>query len=487
MLRMDQIHVVRHKVLVEGCGVREASRALGLHRATIRKYLRDPVPGRGDSAPRPRPVREAAERRIAEIVEAWSSRTTRKQRLTGTRLHRQLRAEGLVVGATTVRAVLREHRRRSAEVFIPLVRRPGEEAQVDFFEVAVVVAGARRKAWLFLFRLLYSGRDFAWLYDRQDQVVFLDGHVRAFAELGGVVSRITYDNTSLAVRRVARAGRELTPRFRALAAHFAFEPCFARVGEGHDKGSVESRGKSLRWQHLVPVPEGRSLEEISRSLLGSLAAQASQGEVLRRFEEERPLLRASPGAPFECRRVVPVAVRSNATVRVDNVWYSVPCGWARADATAYVGVDDVEIVRAGERVRHPRGRAGEKRIAYRHYLPELAAKPQAVRQVADALVPELGPPYDRLWRLLLRAHGEREAARVLAAILGALCRHGEEAVRQALDLALAGERLDLLALARVVGRPRVAEVPVPETLAGHVVEATPLADYDRLLVAEACA
>jgi len=60
-------------------------------------------------------------------------------------------------------------------------------------------------------------------------------------------------------------------------------------------------------------------------------------------------------------------------------------------------------------------------------------------------------------------------------------------VRQALDLALAGERFDLLALARVVGRPRVAEVPVPETLAGHVVEATPLADYDRLLVAEACA
>jgi hypothetical protein len=26
-----------------------------------------------------------------------------------------------------------------------------------------------------------SGRDFAWLYERQDQVSFLDGHVRAFA------------------------------------------------------------------------------------------------------------------------------------------------------------------------------------------------------------------------------------------------------------------------------------------------------------------
>ena len=35
-----------------------------------------------------------------------------------------------------------------------------------------------------LMRLMYSGRDFAWLYPRQDQTCFLDGHVRAFAHLG---------------------------------------------------------------------------------------------------------------------------------------------------------------------------------------------------------------------------------------------------------------------------------------------------------------
>jgi hypothetical protein len=30
-------------------------------------------------------------------------------------------------------------------------------------------------------RLMYSGREFAWLYERCDQLAFLDGHVRAFA------------------------------------------------------------------------------------------------------------------------------------------------------------------------------------------------------------------------------------------------------------------------------------------------------------------
>jgi hypothetical protein len=218
--------------------------------------------------------------------------------------------------------------------------------------------------------------------------------------------------------------------------------------------------------------------------MAALDAQAAGGEVSSRFAEERPLLRPLPAVAFESRRVVPVAVRSNATVRVDGAWYSVPCGWARADATAYVGVDEVEIARSGERVTHPRVRAGGKRISYLHYLPELATKPQAVRQVARELVPELGPPYDRLWRLLLEAHGEREAARVLARVLGALCRHGDEPVRRALDLALEGERLDLMALARIVGRPRAPEVAVPQSLAGHVVETVRLSDYDRLLAVE---
>ena len=53
-----------------------------------------------------------------------------------------------------------------------------ESAQVDFFEVSVELAGERRRAWLFLMRLMHSGRDFVRLYERQDQLAFLDGHVR---------------------------------------------------------------------------------------------------------------------------------------------------------------------------------------------------------------------------------------------------------------------------------------------------------------------
>ncbi len=137
----------------------------------------------------------------------------------------------------------------------------------------VDLGGIRCKAWLFLMRLMYSGRDFAWIYERQDQVSFLDGHVRAFAHFARVPARVAYDNLRAAVARILVGGaRALTPRSAALASHYLLEPCFCRPGEGHDKGGVEARGKALRRQALVQIPSGPTLEAINAALLARLDA-----------------------------------------------------------------------------------------------------------------------------------------------------------------------------------------------------------------------
>src|SRR5262249_52466069 len=93
----------------------------------------------------------------------------------GVRLYRALVEEGYQVGLTTIYQYLRERRRQRLEVYVPLVHRVGDEAQVDFFEVTVELDGQWHKAWKFLLRLMYSGREFVWLYQRCDTVAFLDG------------------------------------------------------------------------------------------------------------------------------------------------------------------------------------------------------------------------------------------------------------------------------------------------------------------------
>jgi hypothetical protein len=75
-----------------------------------------------------------------------------------------------------------------------------------------------------------------------------------------VPARVAHDNLRAAVVRILVGGtRTLTPRFAALASHYLLEACFCRPGERHDKGGVESRGKAVQQQVLVPIPVGRTL------------------------------------------------------------------------------------------------------------------------------------------------------------------------------------------------------------------------------------
>jgi len=494
MLRMDQVHVVRHKVLVESEPIRRVAREMGVSRNTVRRYLELPEPQREEKEARGRPVWEKVGARIEEILTEAPRWTGGKQRLTATRLHEMLLAEGHAVGPTLVKEAVAEWKRQRREVFVPLVYRPGDLAEVDFFEVRVELAGQRRKAWMFVMRLMHSGRDFAWLYERQDQVSFLDAHVRAFAHFGAVAHRIAYDNLKPAVVRIlVGSERELTARFEALASHYLFEPCFCRPGTGHDKGGVEARGKAIRWQELVPIPAGEDLGTISTTLLSRLDERMSRqrsgeertiGEL---WETEYGQMLPLRGHPFSAERCHFVPVSRRSLVKVEGAVYSVPSDWAGLEIAAHVRAEEVKLVgpgsEDGERwVVHPRKRFGERSIDYRHYVRELSRKPQAVRQVAPELVRDLGEPFGAAWRSLVDAHGPRDAARIFAKVLGHIEEQGFTHVAHKLGKAL--ERGEPLLLALAPSRPSPATLDLaelPARLRSLEVPTGCAADYDGWL------
>jgi transposase len=484
---MDQVHVIRHKVLVEGLTVRQVARQLGVSRNTVRRYLEKPAPVRLESKPRATPVMDKVGARIEAVLAEAPRWTGGKQRLTATRLHNMLRSEGLDVGVTLVKRAVAEWRRRRREVFVPLVYHPGDLAEVDFFEVLVDVGGERTKTWMFVMRLMHSGRDFARIYSRQDQVSFLDGHVRAFAHFGAAPHRIAYDNLRAAVRKIlVGAEREMATRFEALASHYLFEPCFCRPATGHDKGGVEARGKGIRWQHLVPIPKADDLSTINGALLARLDARVadSANQIGPRFADELGRMLPLGEHPFRARAPYAIGASRRSLVTVEGASYSVPCEWAGLDVTAYVGAEDVEIIgpKGSSAVTHPRQRFGGRSIDYRHYLRELARKPQAMRQVAAELVRDLGEPFDVAWRSLVDAHGPRQASRIFAKVLTYVETRGIAAVATTLRTALGrGESL-LLALAPAPVDPvLVSREALPQSLRTIEIESGRAADYDAWL------
>ena len=156
-------------------------------------------------------------------------RRPRRQRHTAKRIFERLRDEyGFDGGYTTVKDYVRENRRQTREMFVPLSHAPGH-AQWDFGEALVVIGGAEQKAHCFVIDLPHSDGCFVKAYPAETTEAFLDGHVSAFAFLGGVPQGILYDNTRLAMAKILGDGRRKRTRaFTELQSHYLFKDRFGR-------------------------------------------------------------------------------------------------------------------------------------------------------------------------------------------------------------------------------------------------------------------
>ncbi|MEU8893509.1 hypothetical protein [Streptomyces sp. NPDC048442] len=182
--------------------IRALSKKYGVHRRLVREALASPV-----AQPRKRPVRISPRMEpYKKTVDEWlraDLAAPRKQRHTAKRIGTRLEEEfGVALPYTTVRDFVTARRRAiAAEEGVPvegyLTRHnvPGADAEVDFGEVWVDLAGERVKCFLFAFRLAYSGRSVHRISRSCGQQAFFEGHVHALRVLGGVpAGQVRYDN-----------------------------------------------------------------------------------------------------------------------------------------------------------------------------------------------------------------------------------------------------------------------------------------------------
>ena len=206
MYRVELYLRVRRACLVDGMSIREPSGVFGLHRDTVRKMLAHSVPpGYRRRKPPTRPKIGPYTGVIDRILEDDPVSSTgqalnlpKKQRHTAKRIHERLRDEyGFDGGYTIVKDYVRKHRRRTREMFVPLVHPPGH-AQCDFGEAWAVIGGVKQKIHFFVLDP-WTDQVYEWLTADRLQVT------RIHELLAGRGCRVSYTSSRRFIQR--RAGR----------------------------------------------------------------------------------------------------------------------------------------------------------------------------------------------------------------------------------------------------------------------------------------
>src|SRR5450631_982920 len=487
---------IRRAVLVEGRSQRSVAREFGLARVTVRKMLGYSIPpGYRRKEPIKRPKLGPWLGVIDAILEDDKQRPV-KQRHTAKRIFERLREEhGFTGGYTIVKDYVRSAELHSREMFIPLTHAPGE-AQADFGEALVVIAGVEQKAHYLAIDLPHSDDCFVMAFRAETTEAFLEGHVRAFAYFGGVPTSILYDNTKLAVAWILGDGtRQKTRAFSELQSHYLFAEKFGRPAKGNDKGKVEGLVGYARRNFLVPIPRVASWEELNQRLLEACRERRArrlrghQETIAERFERDRAAFLPLPTSEYEAcdKRVARVSSMSLVRYRTND--YSVSTEYGHRDVLVKGYVHEVVIVCGSQVIaRHRRSYQREDMVFNPlHYLALLEQKARALDQAAPLVGWELPECFDRLRRLLearLSKGGKREYVQVLRLLETFYIQEVERAILDALGLGtISFDAVKHLLLCRIERRPPRLDLENYPHLPLAEVQTTQAADYMTLLSA----
>jgi transposase len=433
---------------------------------------------------------------IDAILEEDKS-TPPKQRHTAKRIFERLREEHSFTGGyTIVKDYVHTAKLRSREMFVPLRHAPGE-AQADFGEAWVVMAGVKLKAHFLAMDLPHSDDCFVIAFPAETTEAFLEGHVRAFDYFGSVPTRILYDNTKIAVARILGGEERVKTRaFSELQSHYLFADKFGRPAKGNDKGKVEGLVGYARRNFMVPIPHFNSWDELNAHLETECRKRRQRrlrghSETIdERFERDRAAMLPLPVSPYEACEKISARVNSLSLVRYRANDYSVPTHFGHRQVWVKGYVHEVVITCGSDVIaRHERSYEREAVVFDPlHYLALIEQKTRALDQAAPLAgwqLPECFATLRRLLEARLKKHGSREYVQVLRLMETFTLAEVTHAVEDALHLGtISFDAVKHLLLCRIERRPPRLDMQNYPHLPLARVRTTQAADYMSLLAAE---
>jgi len=232
-IEVDVYEKIRYLHEHEGYSQRAIARTLGISRNTVKKYFdgsQVPWERQGVSGRQRYVVTEEIMEFIKECFTEDEEEGIKKQEHTAKRIYDRLVAEkDFKGGESTVREIVAELKDKQRKVFVPLSYDPGEAIQIDWGQATIYLAGKKVKVNLFCMRECYSADIFCMAFYRQNEESFLEAQIYGFVFFQGIAKRIIFDNAKVAVKEGFGAHAVVQDRYKALAAHYAFQCDFTNI------------------------------------------------------------------------------------------------------------------------------------------------------------------------------------------------------------------------------------------------------------------
>jgi len=369
----------RHLREVEKLSLRQIAAKLQVSRKTIGRIVGEEKTEKQPSAS----ILQPYERLIAEWYKDYPF-------LRATQVFRRLKSYGYEGCYGTVKRGTQRFRQKRPVAFHELELLSGEEAQADWAEWRL----ASCPVYGFVYILAWSRYAVARFYPRQSLEFFLDGHLRAFREIGGVAHRHRYDNLrSVILRR--RPEIQFNPQFLDFSRHFGFTIHVCNPGKANEKGRIERFIRDLK-EALRITPAG-DLNELNHQTSLWLKERnqrihRSTGRAPAEMLAEEKLVRL-PGIDYRPYRLIAARISPTAFVEVDTNRYSVPDSYAGMNCEILAFPESLEVVVKGRKVATHRRifEKREKREIPGHREKLLERSPHFKLQRILALIRGLGP------------------------------------------------------------------------------------------------
>jgi hypothetical protein len=367
----------------------------------------------------------------------------------------------------------------------PQIHSPGDLAASDFTHMnslGITIGGQPFSHMLYHFTLTYSNWEFVTICFSESFEAFSRGLQAAFWQLGGVPRRHRSDSLTAAVNNLS-ADRDFQRRYRELLDYYRVQPERINARKAHENGDVESSHGHLKTvidqALLLRGSRDFASREEYEGFLQGVIEKCNLGRAGRFAQEQLVLGELPPGKLDHRQYVSEIKVLRSSTIQVKRNTYSVPSRLIGREVDVVIDADVVQVLYAGELVQTmPRllG-SGKHEVNYRHVIDSLVRKPGAFEnyQYREDMFPtsHFRMAYDEL----SRNHTPRVAAREYLKILQLAARDSEDAVQDALRLALKENQAIRFEMIRLSVERQLQVPPVTDVN----IEPPNLKDFDSLL------